>query len=177
LSPAAVSPAAATPRPAEASATDNDRHEGSVNEPPAPVAEQSIFVGAPEQKAPRTREKHSPAHAARLSAHPEQRDPSEASDDGADPADTAPADAPVCHHDPHCFRKNPEHLRAFRHPSRDAQPPKRAGFALDVGAVQQSSSVALSPRPETGASPRNDGSMSARGKGRRGLQAIGRKKR
>jgi len=40
-------------------------------------------------------------------------------------APEAPADAEVCRYDPNCYRVNPEHLRKFRHPSRDALPPKR----------------------------------------------------
>jgi hypothetical protein len=40
-------------------------------------------------------------------------------------APEAPADAEVCRYDPNCYRVNPDHLRKFRHPSRDALPPPR----------------------------------------------------
>ena len=33
-------------------------------------------------------------------------------------------DAEVCRYDPNCYRLNPDHLRKFRHPSREKLPPK-----------------------------------------------------
>lgn len=40
-------------------------------------------------------------------------------------APDAPPDAEVCRYDPNCYRLNPEHLRKYRHPSREALPPPR----------------------------------------------------
>lgn len=37
----------------------------------------------------------------------------------------APDDAPICKYDPNCYRLNPDHLREYRHPSRDELPPPR----------------------------------------------------
>jgi hypothetical protein len=48
--------------------------------------------------------------------------------DAAD-APEAPEDAEVCRYDPNCYRLNPDHLRQYRHPSREALPPVRKAIA------------------------------------------------
>ena len=47
-------------------------------------------------------------------------------------APAAPGDAPICPFGANCYRVNPEHLREYRHPSRDALPPKRTLAQTDA---------------------------------------------